>query len=182
MFFLSGWECCCVCATVWVEMEMESTNPTYPMLVFNPHWPLCIPIQVWCGAYVYLSDEFGPGLQGEAKAPCWGCGALGTTPPPLPLQPCTCHIVECHLSSSISPVLKWNSWTALFFSRGLWANTREGILERFQAELESSPTQVWDFCVLFYHLPPLRFHCVEGCWDWTQDCFDIASAVKRSNH
>jgi hypothetical protein len=20
------------------------------------------------------------------------------------------------------------------------------------------------------HLPPLRFHCVGGCWDRTQDC------------
>ncbi len=32
-------------------------------------------------------------------------------------------------------------------------------------------------CFLFYvrcstllHLPPLRFHCVGGCWEWTQDC------------
>jgi hypothetical protein len=26
-----------------------------------------------------------------------------------------------------------------------------------------------------FHLPPLRFHCVGGCWDRTQDCcnFDI---------
>jgi hypothetical protein len=23
------------------------------------------------------------------------------------------------------------------------------------------------------HLPPLRFHCVGGCWDPTQDCFDF---------
>ncbi len=23
------------------------------------------------------------------------------------------------------------------------------------------------------HLPPLRFHCVGGCWDWTEDCCDI---------
>ncbi len=23
------------------------------------------------------------------------------------------------------------------------------------------------------HLPPLRFHCVEGCWDRTQDCCDF---------
>jgi hypothetical protein len=23
------------------------------------------------------------------------------------------------------------------------------------------------------HLPPLRFHCVGGCWDRTQDCCDI---------
>ncbi len=22
------------------------------------------------------------------------------------------------------------------------------------------------------HLPPLRFLCVRGCWDWTQDCCD----------
>jgi hypothetical protein len=23
------------------------------------------------------------------------------------------------------------------------------------------------------HLPPLRFHCVGGCWDRTQDCYDF---------
>ncbi len=23
------------------------------------------------------------------------------------------------------------------------------------------------------HVPPLRFHCVGGCWDWTQDCCDF---------
>jgi hypothetical protein len=23
------------------------------------------------------------------------------------------------------------------------------------------------------HLPPLRFHCVGGCWDRTQDCCDF---------
>ncbi len=28
------------------------------------------------------------------------------------------------------------------------------------------------------HLPPLRFHCVGGCCDRTQDC----CAVRRSNH
>jgi hypothetical protein len=22
------------------------------------------------------------------------------------------------------------------------------------------------------HLPPLRFHCVGGCWERTQDCYD----------
>ncbi len=31
------------------------------------------------------------------------------------------------------------------------------------------------FFILLYstlrHLPLLRFHCVAGCWDWTQDCF-----------
>jgi hypothetical protein len=25
------------------------------------------------------------------------------------------------------------------------------------------------------HLPPLRFHCVGGCWDGTQDCCSIDS-------
>jgi hypothetical protein len=32
------------------------------------------------------------------------------------------------------------------------------------------------FCVLYstlLHLPPLRFHCVGGCWDRTQDCCDF---------
>ncbi len=23
------------------------------------------------------------------------------------------------------------------------------------------------------HLPPLRFHCAGGCWDWTQECCDF---------
>ncbi len=34
-----------------------------------------------------------------------------------------------------------------------------------------------EFFLLLYstvhHLPPLRFHCVGGCWDWTQDCCDF---------
>jgi hypothetical protein len=25
------------------------------------------------------------------------------------------------------------------------------------------------------HLPPLRFHCVGGCWDRTQDCYDYGT-------
>jgi hypothetical protein len=32
------------------------------------------------------------------------------------------------------------------------------------------------FYVLYstlFHLPPLRFHCVRGCCDWTQDCCDL---------
>ncbi len=36
-------------------------------------------------------------------------------------------------------------------------------------------------------LPPLRFHCVGGCWDWTQDCCDFgigshSLTVKRSSN
>jgi hypothetical protein len=38
----------------------------------------------------------------------------------------------------------------------------------------------WIRFIFFYvrystqlHLPPLRFHCVGGCWDRTQDCCDI---------
>jgi hypothetical protein len=27
------------------------------------------------------------------------------------------------------------------------------------------------------HLPPLRFHCVGGCWDWTQDCCDLSFSL-----
>jgi hypothetical protein len=34
-----------------------------------------------------------------------------------------------------------------------------------------------DFCYVLYstllHLPPLRFRCVGGCWDRTQDCCDF---------
>jgi hypothetical protein len=32
------------------------------------------------------------------------------------------------------------------------------------------------FAVLYstlLHLPPLRFHCVGGCWDRTHDCYDF---------
>ncbi len=32
------------------------------------------------------------------------------------------------------------------------------------------------FILFFYvllHLPPLRFHCDGGCWDYTQDCCDF---------
>jgi hypothetical protein len=32
------------------------------------------------------------------------------------------------------------------------------------------------------HRPPLRFHCVGGCWDWTQNCGDMALTARRSNH
>ncbi len=32
------------------------------------------------------------------------------------------------------------------------------------------------------HLPPLRFHCVRGCWDLTQDCCDFGITARRSNH
>jgi hypothetical protein len=33
------------------------------------------------------------------------------------------------------------------------------------------------------HLLPLRFHCVEGCWDRTlQDCSTLSLAVRRSYH
>jgi hypothetical protein len=28
------------------------------------------------------------------------------------------------------------------------------------------------------HLPPLRFHCVRGCWDQTQDCCDLGIGTK----
>jgi hypothetical protein len=27
-------------------------------------------------------------------------------------------------------------------------------------------------CTTLLHLPPLRFHCVQGCWDRTQDSCD----------
>ncbi len=40
------------------------------------------------------------------------------------------------------------------------------------------------FYVLFptlLHLPPLRFHCVRGCWDRTHDNCD-SLVVRRSNH
>ncbi len=34
----------------------------------------------------------------------------------------------------------------------------------------------WIFFYVLYstllHLPPLRFHCVRGCWNRTQDCCD----------
>jgi hypothetical protein len=35
----------------------------------------------------------------------------------------------------------------------------------------------WIFKVIFstlIHLPPLRIHCVGGCWDRTQDCCDFS--------
>ncbi len=30
-----------------------------------------------------------------------------------------------------------------------------------------------------HHLPPLRFHCVVGCWDWTQDLASFQWAITR---
>jgi hypothetical protein len=36
---------------------------------------------------------------------------------------------------------------------------------------------VWDFSSTLFtallHLPPLRFHCVRGCWGRTQDCCEF---------
>ncbi len=32
------------------------------------------------------------------------------------------------------------------------------------------------------HLPPLRFHCVEECWDGTQDRWTLELTARRSNH
>jgi hypothetical protein len=41
-------------------------------------------------------------------------------------------------------------------------------------------------CVLYstlFHPPPLRFYCVEGCWDRTQDCYEFGiSTDALSNH
>ncbi len=41
-------------------------------------------------------------------------------------------------------------------------------------------------CALFnstlLHLPPLRFHCVRGYWDGSQDCCDFGLIARRSNH
>jgi hypothetical protein len=28
------------------------------------------------------------------------------------------------------------------------------------------------------HLLPLKFHCVRGCWEWTQDCCDFGIGTK----
>ncbi len=34
-----------------------------------------------------------------------------------------------------------------------------------------------------FHLPPLRFHCVGGCWDRTKDSCDYtALTIRSSNH
>ncbi len=48
---------------------------------------------------------------------------------------------------------------------------------------------IYIFFIYFYvlystllHLPPLRFHCVGGCYDRTQDCATSALAARRSNH
>ncbi len=46
------------------------------------------------------------------------------------------------------------------------------------------------FCILYMyvlystllHLPPLRFHCVGGCWDRAQDSCDFGVAIRRSSH
>jgi hypothetical protein len=37
---------------------------------------------------------------------------------------------------------------------------------------------------IFHVLPPLRFHCEGGCWDWTQKetVATLAVAVRNSNH
>ncbi len=37
------------------------------------------------------------------------------------------------------------------------------------------------FNSILRHLPPLRFHCDGGCWDWKQTLETFALAVRRSN-
>jgi hypothetical protein len=32
------------------------------------------------------------------------------------------------------------------------------------------------------HLPPLRFRCITGCWDRTQNCCDCGQTARSSNH
>ncbi len=35
-------------------------------------------------------------------------------------------------------------------------------------------------CSTLLHLPPLRFDCVGGCWDWTQYCVRLCETVLGS--
>jgi hypothetical protein len=156
------------------------------MLVFNPHWPLCIPIQVWCGGDICVFVGWvWPRIAGRSQGtPCWGCGAL-RTPSPSPPPPPALHLSYCRVSSlKLHLAMKWNSWTAFLlvevygqklekkFLRGFWQNS----------SLLRLKFGIYVLYSTLLHLPPLRFHCVGGCWDWTQDCCDIVSAVKRSNH
>ncbi len=39
------------------------------------------------------------------------------------------------------------------------------------------------YCIsTLLHLPPLRFHCVGGCWDGTQDCCDFGVGSQTPEH
>jgi hypothetical protein len=35
--------------------------------------------------------------------------------------------------------------------------------------------------LILHHMQPLRFHCVGGCLDRTQDCFNLGLVVRRSS-
>ncbi len=50
--------------------------------------------------------------------------------------------------------------------------------KRLQSRLHQLEDYKWRFFDFFVHstliyLPPLRFHCVGGCWDRNQDCCDF---------
>jgi hypothetical protein len=54
------------------------------------------------------------------------------------------------------------------------------LLAHTHRSFKATPTKL---CIhtVHIHLPPLRFHCVGGCWNRTQDFFPSALAVICSN-
>ncbi len=82
---------------------------------------------------------------------------------------------DCRLSVSLSVVVV-GSW---FLGVGCWLSVVDGcaaFLSVFQFSVPSSAIFACSIlCTIFKtaHLPPLRFHCVGGCWDRTQDCCDF---------
>ncbi len=57
--------------------------------------------------------------------------------------------------------------------------SKEGVKNRVTGVALLILCVFWCFFVMYIlsptllHLPPLRFHCAGGCWDWTQDCCDF---------
>ncbi len=61
--------------------------------------------------------------------------------------------------------LQFTTWTNIIFKGGFF-----GIISLYVRYSTLLP------------LPPLRFHCVGGCRDLTQNCCDFALTARRSNH
>ncbi len=81
--------------------------------------------------------------------------------------------------STVSVPLSRSSPSALLNSTtGLYTNTRlyHGSSSSSTGSLKGRSHEIFGvFYVLYstrFHLPPLRFHCVGGCWDQTHECCD----------
>ncbi len=62
---------------------------------------------------------------------------------------------------------------------------RSNVLIRVETYLKGDFWIFWIFYIHYsalFHLPPLHFHCVGGCWDRTQACCDIGIDSEPKSH